>query len=162
MSVTNGNSAVANFENGGRVLIETAASTYLNILNISGGSMSMEIGRRRVVPFNDRNVIQPPRLGEQLPSKVKMKVKATSAYASGEIMKLLLPIPSNDTAAAIKIHVEIPTYAGASTGIRWTFTKAVVDRPIPFNGGTDFDEWDLNFTDYAEIAEPTAYTSALS
>lgn len=162
MTTTNANANIADFENGGRVLIETGASTYLNILNITAGTMGMQIGRRAVVPVMDRNVIQPPRLGAQQPSRVSLKIKATAAYATGEVMKLLLPIATTDTAPTIKIHIEIPTYAGASTGIRWTFTKCVVDRPIDFQAGIEFNEWGLNFTDFAEVAEPTAYVSPLS
>jgi len=156
MSVTNTNTALANFENGGRLLIETGSGTYLNLLNIKAGTLRMRIGRRRVVYYNDRNKIQPPRLAEQQPSMLELDVRATAAYGSSDIMKLLLPIPTTDAAPTVKLHVEIPTYDGSSTVLRWTFAKAIVERPIDFEAGPDDDAWKLRFTDAAEMAEPTS------
>ena len=46
MSVTNTNTALANFENGGRLLIETGSGTYLNLLNIKAGTLRMPDGPR--------------------------------------------------------------------------------------------------------------------
>ncbi|MBS0187118.1 MAG: hypothetical protein JSS51_03555 [Planctomycetes bacterium] len=162
---TNTTSAIHNFQNGGKVIYEVSTGVYLNIMNIEpeSGAVELRIGRRERIPMYDRNDLQQSRMGRQTPSYLKVRVRCAASYGSSDIMKKLLPIPTNtDLCPQHKIHVQEPYVKGGTTGLRWTLSKCELQTPIQKEFGRDYDVWVLEFLDMEDLPEPTEYSSELS
>ena len=161
----NTSAVLSNFQNGGKIIYEIASGNYLNVLGVvpDAGAVTLKIGRRKLVAVVDRNQLQPSRMGAQEPTQFGFKIRAPSAYASGELMKILLPIQTGtDVVTQHKFHLQVPDYAGAAAGWRITLSKCELQRPIGWTPGVDFDEWELNFLDQEDAPEPARYIAELS
>lgn len=144
-----------NFEDGGTFEITDGANTYvLARIEPGGGGLEWVPGMREQRFDTDQGTMQAPLLGNDRPTKLKIKCRYTSDVAADSILTLLTTEGTGGLCKEYSVVVRYYTNRGGSTGVTLTFATATpMFDDIRVTGGKDFDTIEAGFS--CRIKKPT-------
>lgn len=167
MTTTNINVRKVRMTDGTRVLI-ASGSNLLSVLSTRPGSFfEYTPGLKEIIHETEKGrVSTTPQNGDENPTDLKLMVWGTASVGATELETMLSDVENSTPDGYRKlfdIYIEIPTFDGATAGKLYRFRYcAVKPRGLSIKGGSSFDEFDIELTDFEAKPSITAFVALLT
>lgn len=146
------------FEAGGIIRLNDGVDDLI-IRNKEKGTLRIQNSSYDVLAWQENGANQVPLEGDQQTPRVEIVVKASKNDTDDLWAKIIRRrrASANGLVFVFTAQIDVPDFAGATTGRRFPFTNAyVMPQDCEYQSGTEFDTTRLVFMATA-MGEPTTY-----